>query len=132
MPLLWNYDGGGQANCHILFVFLSLFRPLLWLLRASSHGSFLVSSFCRTSPTSQSLVRLDIQRVFMLSGEQTQDQYARECSNKQRETRPCFHKKHRLDAIFIKKNVLSFQVLTLGALGNAKQAITSCFFPFFA
>lgn len=62
-----------------------------------------------------------IQRIFMSSREQNQDQRARECSNKQKETRPCFHKKHKLGAIFIKNNVLSFQLLTVRAASPAKQ-----------
>lgn len=63
----------------------------------------------------------------MWQREQNQDQHASECCNKQRETGPCFHKKHKLGAIFIKNNVLSFQVLTMRAAGPAKQLYLGVF-----
>lgn len=48
----------------------------------------------------------------MWHSEQNQAQHAIECCNKQRETAPCFHRKQKLGAIFIKNNVLSFQCCT--------------------
>lgn len=150
MPLLWNHSGGGQANSHFLF-FSPLSSPVafkgvfqLWFpdfVTPSNAADWPVAGKTRRKmfsvggqqgerarPTGLQSPRSSfLSRVFMWQREQNQDQHASECCNKRRETGPCFHKKHKLGAIFIKNNVLSFQALTVRAAGPAKQLYLGVF-----